>query len=186
MYIRARRSVVPLWRRIQVTSLASTSVVTNWRSWSLRWAMLTIAQRGLPSGVCSIEAMSSGGPVIHAANDGDASRPLRRIAKSIRSFGGKNESSSNTPSLRTGGVWIMPISEARSRLRPAVHSLRMMLDTRMCSRLVSGSASMPTRPSSPLTNPSISSPTISASFDAAGGWSEPTMLIPIPADEPGV
>ena len=91
-----------------------------------------------------------------------------------------------TPSLRTGGVWIMPISEARSRLRPAVHSLRMMLDTRMCSRLVSGSASMPTRPSSPLTNPSISSPTISASFDAAGGWSEPTMLIPIPADEPGV
>ena len=30
-------------------------MVTNWRSWSLRWAVVTIAQRGLPSAVCSID-----------------------------------------------------------------------------------------------------------------------------------
>ena len=65
-------------------------MVTNWRSWSLRCAVVTIAQRGLPSGVCSIASMSSGGPIIHAPNDGEASRPLSRIANAMRSFGGKN------------------------------------------------------------------------------------------------
>jgi hypothetical protein len=50
----------------------------------------------------------------HAANDGDASRPLSRIASAVRSSGGKNWSSSKTPSLRIGGRVIMPTSAGRS------------------------------------------------------------------------
>ncbi len=45
----------------------------------------------------------------------------------------------------------------------------------MCSRLDSGSASMPTSPSSPLTYPSISSRIVSRSAVEAGACSEPTM-----------
>ncbi len=178
--------MVPLCLRIQVTSLLRTSVVTNWRSWSLRWAVVTMAQRGPPSGVCSIDSMSSGGPASQAPNDGEASRPLRRIANAVRSFGGKNWSSSNTPSLRMGGFMTMPTSVGRSRLRPAFHSLWIRFDSRMCSRLLSGSDSMSTRLSRPDTKPSISSPTISGSVPAAGACSEPMMFRPTPALEPGV
>ena len=48
---------------------------------------------------------------------------MSRIASAMRSFGGKNWSSSNTPSLRIGGCCTMPTSVGRSRLRPAVHAL---------------------------------------------------------------
>ena len=186
MYSRARRSVVPLWRRIQVTSLDSTSVVTNWRSSSPRCDVVTIAARGRPSGVRSMAPMSSGTPLIHAANDGEASRPLSRMANAVRSFGGKNWSRSNTPSLRIGGFITWPTSVGRSRLRPLVHESWMRLASRMCSRLDSGSASMPTRPRRPPTKPSISSPTVSASLTSAGACSEPTMFSPTPPLDPGV
>ena len=169
-----------------MTSFDNTSVVTNCRSSSLRWAVVTIAHRGRPSGVRSIVSMSSGTPLIQAAKLGEASRPFSRIANAVRSFGGKNESSSNTPSLRIGGVSAMPTSVGRSRLRPFDHSFMIRLDSRMCSRLDSGSASMPTRPSRPLTYPSISSPTVSWSDRSAGACSEPTMFTPTPPADPGV
>ncbi|CAB4603878.1 unannotated protein [freshwater metagenome] len=186
MYSSARRSVVPLWRRIHVTSFDSTRVVTNCRSSSDRCEVVTIAHRGRPSGRRSIAPMSSVEPRIQAANDGEASSPFRRIANAVRSFGGKNASSSNTPSLRMGGVSAMPTSVGRSRLRPCCHSFRIRFDSRMCSRLDSGSASMPTRPSRPLTYPSISSATVSWSSTFGGACSDPTMFTPTPAAEPGV
>ena len=185
MYSNARRSVVPLWRRIHVTSLASTSDVTNWRSSSDRWAVVTIAQRPLPSGVYSIDWMSSGRPAPQAAKAGEASSPLSLRASFIRSPGGKNWSTSNTPSLRIGGVWIIPTSVGRSSALPADHECWIRLASRMCSRLDSGSASMPTRPSSPDTYPSISSPTTSAS-SVSGTCSEPTMFSGVPDWDPGV
>ncbi len=185
MYSSARRSVVPLWRRIQVTSLPRTSDVTNWRSSSDRCAVVTIAHRPLPSGVYSNDWMSSGCPVPHAANAGDASRPLSFIASFVRSSDGKNCSSSNTPSLRIGGCWTIPTSAARSSEVPDDHECWTRLARRMCSRLDSGSASMPTSPSRPDTKPSISSPTISGS-SVSGTCNEPTMLIGTPDCEPGV
>ena len=54
--------------------------------------------------------MSSGVPSAHAANAGDASRPLSRRAKACRSAGGKKVSRSNTPSLRSGGCSTWPTS----------------------------------------------------------------------------
>ena len=133
---------MPLWRRIQVTSLDSTRVVTNWRCSSPRCAVVTIAARGLPSGVRSIAPMSSGAPLIHAANDGEASSPFSRMANAVRSFGGKKESRSSTPSLRIGGVCTRPTRVARSRRAPAVPRVVDEVASRMCSRLDSGSASM--------------------------------------------
>ena len=88
----------------------------------------------------------------------------------MRSSGGKNASSSNTPSLRNGGcLHLRRRAPARSRswpLGPGVLATR--LASRMCSRLDSGSASMPTSPSSPDTNPSTSSAMVSASVPSGG------------------
>ena len=64
-------------------------------------------------------ARSSGAPAPHAANDGEATSALSRKASSVRSLGGKNWSTSNTPSLRIGGWATSPISVPRSRSRPA-------------------------------------------------------------------
>ena len=62
--------------------------------------------------------MSSGGPSAHAANDGEASSPLSRMASSVRSAGGKNVSRSNTPSLRSGGCCTWPTSVAEVEAAP--------------------------------------------------------------------
>ena len=113
--------------------------------------MDTMAAHGLPSGVRSMAPMSSGGPDAQAANAGDASSPFRRMARAVRSAGGKNASSSNTPSLRSGGACTWPTSVARSRLRPATQLVSIRLASRMCSRDDSGSASMPTSPRRPAT-----------------------------------
>ena len=132
-------------------------MTTNWRSASERCAMVTIAAAGLPSSVFKSRSMSNGTPWAHAANDGDASSPLSRSASAVRSDGGKNVSRSKTPSLRIGGYCTCPTSVARSRSRPALHEAATMFDSRMCSRLDSGSASTSTSPSRPDTNPSTSS-----------------------------
>ena len=68
---------------------------------------------------------------------------------------------------------------------PLPHAWLMMLEMRMCSRLDSGSASMPTRPRIDDANPSISSATVSGS-SVAGERSEPITLRGMPALEPGV
>ena len=90
MYSIARRSVVPLCARIHVTSFDRMSDVTNWRSVSERCAVVMMAQRGLPSGEYSIDWMSSGAPWPHAANEGEASKPLSFMANAMRSDSGKN------------------------------------------------------------------------------------------------
>ena len=113
--------------------------------------MVTIAAAGLPSAVRSRLPMSSGAPAAHAANEGEASRPLSLMASVVRSAGGKNWSSSNTPSLRIGGCCTWPTSVPRSSDWPCVHAVSMRLLSRMCSRDDSGSAAMPTRPSRPET-----------------------------------
>ena len=77
---------MPLWCRIQVTSLASSSDVTNWRSSSERWAVVTIAHRGVRSAAKSIVSMSSGMPSPTRRTPGEASRPLSLSARSWRSF----------------------------------------------------------------------------------------------------
>ena len=82
--------MTPLCRRIHVTSFARMSDVTNWRSSSERWAVVTIAQRPRPSGVYSNDWMSSGSPAAQAAKAGDASSPLSFSASLVRSSGGKN------------------------------------------------------------------------------------------------
>ncbi len=143
---------------------------------------------GLPPSPKSRLPTSSGGPCSHEAKAGDAIRPLSFMASARRSFSGKNVSTSNTPSLRMGGCWISPSSAARSRSRPSRHECSMRLASRMCSRLEIGSASIPTSPSRPETNPSISSRSASASSSngTVGAASDPTMLSGTPASEPGV
>ena len=106
-----------------------------------------IAQRGRPSGVRSIASMSMGAPAIQLAKLGAASRPLSLSAKAIRSLGGKNVSRSSTPSLRNGGCCTWASSVARSRSRPAVQAVVMMVASRMCSRDDNGSALTPSIPS---------------------------------------
>ncbi len=83
--------------------------------------MVTIAAAGLPSAVRSRLPMSSGAPSAQAANEGEASRPFSLMASVVRSAGGKNWSSSNTPSLRIGGccTWPTSVPEVeRLALRP--------------------------------------------------------------------
>ena len=68
----------------------------------------------------------------------------------MRSSGGKNWSSSNTPSLRIGGLPTMP-DERRQVERRAPRPTRgaIRFDSRMCSRLVSGSALDADQPEQP-------------------------------------
>ena len=135
---------MPLCRRIQVTSLLKISDVALCRSSSERWAVVTIAHRGRPSGAHSIDWMSMGSPVIQFAKLGAASTALSFMANACRSFGGKNSSSSNTPSLRMGGCCTRASRVGRSMFSPAAQAVAMMLLSRMCSRLESGSAAIPT------------------------------------------
>jgi hypothetical protein len=132
--------------------------------------------------------MSIGGPSPHSANDGAATSELSWSASSVRSFGGKNASTSNTPSFRIGGDWISPISDARSRSRPDRQAFSTRLERSTCSRLESGAASMPASVSKLVTTPSISSRSVSASDsqESDGARSEPTTLSGTPELDPGV
>ncbi len=109
-------------------------------------------------------------------------------ASSVRSFGGKNASISNTPSFRIGGDWICPIRTPRSRSWPARQLFSTRLERRTCSRLEIGSAVIPTRPSRLVTVPSISSRSVSASVshESGGELSDPITFSGTPADDPGV
>ena len=120
--------------------------------------------------------MSSGAPAPHAANDGEASSPLSRIASFVRSAGGKNWSRSNTPSLRIGGCWIWPTSVGRSSAAPCDHECWIRLASRMCSRLDSGSASMPTSAEQARHVARRSRRRRPRRRSVAGTCSEPTML----------
>ena len=186
MYISIRRSLLPDWARIQVMSFDRISVTTNCRSSSERCARVMTAQRGRPSLVRVMASMSIAGPSVQAAKLGDAMTPFSRIASFMRSSEGKNWSISNTPSLRIGGFITCPTSVARSRSRPSDQECSIRFDNRMCSRLDSGSAVMPTRVRMLVTKPSISSRTSSMSETSSGAASEPITFMGQPAEEPGV
>ncbi len=114
---------------------------------------------------------------------------FRRMARPVRSFSGKNVFTSNTPSLAKGGDWICMISSPRSRLWPWLQALARMLDSRMCSRLWTGSMSFrPVRPSRAVTVPLICSLRASSlpCQGRLGTPSEVSTLRGTPAVEPGV
>jgi hypothetical protein len=62
----------------------------------------------------------------------------------------------------------------------------MIAESRMCSRLFSGSAAMPTRPSRPETAAEIRSRVAPASLPAGGGANERRIESGSPAVLPGV
>ena len=97
-------------------------------------------------------------------------------------------STSKTPSLRSGGVWIWLIRAPRSRSLPARQECSSRFASSTCSRLPSGSASIPTSPSRLVTVPSISSRIVSSSSsqESVGACSEPITFSGTPASEPGV
>ncbi len=93
---------------------------------------------------------------------------------------------SKTPTLSNGGFWIAPISPARSSAWPLFQAASTIADSRMCSRLLSGSAAMPTSPSSPATVAEIRSRVAAGSAAAAGGANERSTDRDRPAVLPGV
>ena len=113
--------------------------------------------------------MSSGTPSPQAPKVGEATSALSRNASSVRSFGGKNWSMSNTPSLRIGGCATWPISVPRSRLWPARHAVSIRFASSTCSREESGSEAIPTSARRLVTVPSISSRSVSASVSHESG-----------------
>ena len=79
----------------------------------------TIEARGAPSGENSIESMSRGSPLLHAANAGDAASPFSFMASWRRSGSGKSVSSCMTPSLRNGGCITFSIRASMLSSSPA-------------------------------------------------------------------
>ncbi len=160
---------MPDCERIQPIIRFRRKETKNIRSASPRCAIEKIDTRGFPPAPWSILPMSSGSPSSHASKPGEARRMLSVIARVKRSFSGKNASSSRTPIRATGGDWICPMRAGRSRSRPSFQAAPRSVETRMCSRLRSGSASIPSRPSSPVTVAVICSVSASPSSITAGG-----------------
>ena len=179
---------MPDWVRIQPTTWLSRSETKNMRSASLRCAIETMATRGLPSGVCRSASTSRGSPSIQAPKPGAASRLLSDIARAKRSLDGKNASRSSTPTRFTGGVWICWMRPARSSSCPWRHAVSRMVAIRMCSRLLIGSASMPSRPRRLVAVVPMRSRSSSSSSRMAGGGAANDLRIEsgMPALLPGV
>jgi hypothetical protein len=87
-----------------------------------------------------------------------------------------------------GGDWMAAMRPARSRSRPSLQQRSSNDDSRMCSRLLSGSASTPSRVSRLVAVVETRSCSRSSSSRIAGlgAASEPTIEIGTPAREPGV
>ena len=119
------------------------------RSASARCAIEKIATRGLPSG--GVEQRADVERLALRArrrSPGAASRLLSRIASAKRSLAGKNDSRSSTPTCGDGRPLDLLDQRRRGRGRgPRATRSRGCSRARMCSRLRSGSASMPSRPS---------------------------------------
>ncbi len=116
-------------------------------------------------------------PCAQAANAGDASSPLSRMASLVRSSGGKKASSSNTPSLRSGGRLDLA-DEAWAGRGPGPRPRPWRPGSRAgCAPgWRAGRPRCPTRPSRPDTKPSTSSAITSASVPSGGRRSPPTTL----------
>jgi len=132
--------------------------------------------------------MSSGSPSSQAAKLGEAMMLFSAMARPKRSFSPKKASRSSTPSLRNGGFCTAMISLAMSKSSPARQKCSKMLESRMCSRLRTGSAATPISPSSADTVPWIRSRKVSASVSQSrpGALKLLRMLTGNPASEPGV
>ncbi len=187
MYTSARKLVLPGCVCIQVASFDSSSETTNCCSRLERCARYTIAARGFLSLVHSNCSKSIACPCIHGEKDGVARSAFIRIANSFRSLRGKNDSISNTPSLRIGGDWICLMSSAKSRLMPCAQDRSIRFASKMCSWLLSGSTSIPISPNIPDTRLATSARLDSRlSCQSVGAESEPRALRGIPVVDPGV
>ncbi len=113
-------------------------------------------------------------PVSQGWKPGEASRLLSSIASAKRSFDGKNDSISMTPTRVNGGDCTARTSPARSSPCPSAHAPWRMVVIRMCSRLRTGSASMPRRDSRLEATPPARSASRSAWSAAAarGGFND--------------
>ena len=119
-YTSARSWSVPGWRRIHVTSLRQHEGDDE-----LALLVGEVGQRHDGAGRSTARPQEGvdverrrPGPT--PRRPGEARRPLSRSASLVRSAGGKNSSSSNTPSLRSGGGCTWPTRAARSRSWPCV------------------------------------------------------------------
>jgi len=90
--------------------------------------------------------------------------------------------------VSNGGFCTARITPARSGLSPLRHAASRIADSRMCSRLLIGSASMPSSASRPATDEAMRSlsAVASASVSAAGAANERSTDRGRPASEPGV
>ncbi len=128
----------------------SRIVTKNIRSASERWAIEMIDSRGLPSAVYSSRATSSGSPSIQPAKPGEASRLLSRIASSSPLLGRVERLHVDHADALDRRLSGSAGSGRPCRGRgPAARPCRASCESRMCSRLRIGSASMPTSASSP-------------------------------------
>ena len=115
---------------------------------------------------------------LHAAKDGEAMSPLSRIASSVRSFAGKNcvDVEHAELSQRRGAGSRRSACPGRG-LGPRARHARRGWRAARARGWRAGRPSIPTSPSRPVTVPSISSRSVSASVvprHAGGARSEPT------------
>ena len=150
--------------------------------------MEKMEMRGFPAGVCSIFAMSSGGPSSQVANPGEANKLLNFSASVCRDFSGMNDSRSITPTLSNAGFWMCRINVSNVTFCPSAHAFWKIAATNTASGLWIASASTPISESSEETVLSTRSPSSSASSMISNGGtsSELRMLTGIPALLPGV
>ena len=179
---------VPPWDRIHDTAAPASSVTNAIRWASARCAIDTTATRGLPSGVHSSRPTSSGSPSSQASKPGAAATVLSRLARANRSPAGKKFSRSRKPTRSIGGAGIARTSVPKSTFCPLFHKASTIVERSTCSRLVPGSASMPTSARIPETSDSIRSRRASGSsrMATAGASRLPSMASGRPARLPGV
>ena len=120
------------------------------RSASLRCAIEMIEMRGLPSAVNSRRCTSSGSPLIQAAKPGEASRLLMRHRELEPLLRRKERLQVEGAELVERPASARPGSGPSCRATvPVRHAPSRMFASRMCSRMLIGSASMPSRPAVP-------------------------------------
>ena len=179
---------VPPCDRIQETVCPARSVTKAIRWASARCAIETTATRGLPAGDQSRRPTSSGSPSSQASKPGAAATVLSRVASWKRSPAGSKFSRSRNPTRSIGGVGIVRTSVPKSTFWPLFHRLSTIVERSTWSRLLPGSASMPTSARMPDTSDSIRSRRASGSASTSGGGASrlPSMAKGRPLRLPGV
>jgi len=129
-----------------------------------------------------------GCPWSQLENPGAAMRLLRSMASWNLSFLGKKVSTSNTPNSLTGGSCMDRINVLKSTSSPRLQKYSKRVESSMCSRERTGSASAPMSPSSALTVPPICSlnNSVLVSQASCGAENDWRMETGTPASLPGV